>query len=136
MKQIILDTDPWIAYGDAADHHHAWARHIFQATTPPLLTCEPVITEMCFLVQRGGGEAAAILRMVDKGIFRIALHLDEEIASVHDLMYRYRNVPMSLADACLVRLSELFPDSAILTLDSDFTIYRRYGRQAISLLTP
>lgn len=51
-------------------------------------------------------------------------------------MRRYADVPMSLADACLVRMSELSDDASVLTLDSDFRIYRRLGRQAIPLLTP
>ena len=64
------------------------------------------------------------------------MHLDEEITTVHALFERYDNGPASLADACLIRMSELFEPSRVLTLDSDFRIYRRHGRKTIPLLTP
>ncbi len=52
------------------------------------------------------------------------------------LIHRYRNVPMSLADACLVRMSELTEPPRVFTVDSDFTIYRRHGKKPIPLLAP
>ena len=65
------------------------------------------------------------------------MHWSEKIAAeVASLMIRYANVPMSLADACLVRMSELYPNSAVLTADSDFNIYRRHTRQIIPVLMP
>ena len=76
----------------------------------------------------------------------MASHLPDELLACRatagrleafeELLRRYRNVPMSLADACLVRLSELYGDCAVLTLDSDFRIYRRHGRQVIPVLAP
>ena len=51
-------------------------------------------------------------------------------------MKRYRDLPGSLADISLVRLSELLPESTVLTLDGDFRVYRRNGRQVIPLLIP
>lgn len=110
MTRYLLDTGPWIAYGDASDQHHAWAKQLFQQITPPLFTCEPVLAEMCFLARRAGGEPAVILGMVETGVFQVAFHLGEEVARVCELMQRYRDVPMSLADACLVRMAECFSD--------------------------
>jgi predicted nucleic acid-binding protein len=52
------------------------------------------------------------------------------------LMEKYADVPMSLADACLVRMSEAASDAVILTTDRDFRIYRRHGRQVVPCLTP
>ncbi len=59
-----------------------------------------------------------------------------EQAQLAKLMARYENVPLSYADACLVRLSETVPQSVVATLDADFKVYRRNGRQVIPLLTP
>lgn len=91
---------------------------------------------MCFLARRAGGEPAVILGMVETGVFQVAFHLGEEVARVCELMQRYRDVPMSLADACLVRMAECFSDGVILMLDSDFTIYRKHGKQPISVGMP
>jgi hypothetical protein len=66
----------------------------------------------------------------------IPFSLTNEMAEVEVLMKRYENVPMSLADACLVRMSELIPGSVILTLDSDFRIYRKNRNEAIDLIIP
>lgn len=103
---------------------------------PPLLTCEPVLTEACFLIQRNGGTPADLLNKVKAGIIRVALELQSEATALEILMRRYKDTPMSLADACLVRLSELHSNCQVFTLDSDFRKYRRHGRQVIPLLIP
>jgi predicted nucleic acid-binding protein len=59
-----------------------------------------------------------------------------ELAAVRRLVARYRDRPMSLADACLVRLAELFDEAEVITLDRDFSIYRKHGRQTIPLISP
>jgi len=51
-------------------------------------------------------------------------------------MKKYRNVPMSLADACLVRMTEIAADPILMTTDSDFRLYRRHGRQVVPCVTP
>ena len=136
MKKTLLDTGPLVAFYSLRDQHHAWAFAQLDALRPPLLTCEPVLTEACFLFQRKGGRPAAILRAVREGVLQIAFDLETEAPSLEVLMERYADVPMSLADACLVRLSELHPDCRVLTLDSHFARYRRHGRQVIPLLMP
>jgi predicted nucleic acid-binding protein len=74
--------------------------------------------------------------LIERGVVRIAMSLYDEIAAVRALFERYDNVPASLADACLIRLAELHEPSRVLTLDSDFHIYRRHGRKSIGLITP
>ena len=66
----------------------------------------------------------------------LTFSLQENLTAVKNLVRHYQNVPMSLADACLVRMSELYPDSSILTLDSDFTIYRKNRNQTIPVIMP
>jgi len=103
---------------------------------PPLLTCEPVLTEAAFLLKRDGQDADALFELLERGVIRIAMAVQDELADVRALMHRYRNRPMSLADACLVRLSEIHPAGEVFTLDSDFRIYRRHGNKVIPVLMP
>lgn len=133
---VIVDTGPIVAWLDADDQHHAWVRAQFARLRPPLLTCEAVLTEACFLMARGGGESSAVIQLVERGVLTVAQLFDSESASIGRMMRRYENVPMSLADACLVRLVELTSQSTLFTLDSDFAIYRQKGRRLIPLLAP
>jgi len=131
----LLDTGPLVAYLYTRDAYHEWATDTFATLDPPAVTCEPVITEACFLIERNGQPAARVLDHVAHNEIRIGLRLDREMAAVTALMRRYANVPMSLADACLVRLAEI-TGLPICTLDSDFAIYRASGRRALTLITP
>ena len=101
-----------------------------------MLTCEPVLTEAAFLLKRDGRNADALFELLERGVIHIALAVEEQHADVRALMHRYRDRPMSLADACLVRLSEIHPAGEVFTLDSDFHIYRRHGNKVIPLLIP
>jgi len=131
----LLDTGPLVAYLRPGDADHGWAVEQFEMLDQPFISCEPVLTEACFLVMRAGRPATAVLDLLRRGAVRIGFELRDELAPVRALMQRYTNVPMSLADACLVRLAEL-TGLPVCTLDSDFTIYRAHGRQALDLLMP
>ena len=120
----LLDTGPLVSFLASGLRHHSRACEQWKYFRPPLLTCEPVLTEAAFLLQR------------ERGVIRVALDVQEEQADSRALMRRYRNRPMSLADACLVRLSELESTGELFTLDSDFRIYRRYGNKVIPVLMP
>ena len=135
-QHVILDTGPLVAYLCVNDAHHRWAINQFSSFGKPALTCEAVLTEACFLVHRQGFPERRLLEMVHRGMLRIALRLDREIPALSALTDRYGNVPMSLADACLVRMAELFPRHRICTLDSDFLVYRKHGRQPIDPIIP
>jgi predicted nucleic acid-binding protein len=95
-----------------------------------------VLTEAAFLLQREGRAADPLFALLERGAIRIALDVEEQQADLRALMNRYRNRPMSLADACLVRLSELETAGEVFTLDSDFRIYRRHGNKVIPVLMP
>jgi len=133
---LLLDTGPWVALHCRDDAFHAWSREQFGQTRGPLLTCEAVVAETCFLLARGGHDPAKALALLARGVVRVAMSLGDEIAPVQALFQRYDNVPASLADACLVRMSELFARSRVFTLDADFHIYRRHGRRVIPVLSP
>ena len=96
---------------------------------------EAVLTETGFLLRHWKEAFDLVLEHVEHGGIRVE-SLTKETTSVRKLMKRYRSVPMAYADACLVRLSELFPDARLMTLDKDFNVYRRLGRQVIPLLAP
>jgi predicted nucleic acid-binding protein len=135
MPGAVVDTGPLVAYFCASETRHNWAIQQFANLTPPLLTCEPVLTETCFLLARQKIPGWLLLENLARGALRIALRLDAEAAAVRDLMSRYSSIPMSLADACLVRLAEL-SGLPVCTLDSDFTLYRVRRRKRLALIMP
>lgn len=133
---ILLDTGPLVALLHRRDKYHEWAKAQAEKLPAPLVTCEPVLTEACFLLRQLSGGSNAVLEMVESGLIEVGLQVSGEITALKKLMARYANVPMSLADACLVRLSEKYANGVVFTLDGDFRIYRRHGRQVISTLIP
>jgi predicted nucleic acid-binding protein len=133
---VIVDTGPIVALIDADDQYHSWAKAQLARLRPPLLTCEAVLTEACFLLSRAGVNPSAVTQLVERGMLHVVALFDDEAPSITSLIRRYANVPMSLADACLVRLVELTPHSTVFTADSDFHIYRQKGRRLIPILAP
>jgi uncharacterized protein len=133
---LILDTGPWVALHCIDERYHAWSRAQFAEHAGPFVTCEAVVTETCFLLARAGFDPAKALALLERGVVRIGMALIDEASAVRKLFERYENLPASLADACLIRLSELHDNSVVLTLDSDFHVYRRHGRKTIPLLRP
>ena len=137
MTQIVLlDTGPLVAYLNANDHRHTWAIEILEGSDLPFLSCEAVIAEACFLLRRDHVSSDALMRLVDEGVIQIAFELNHEIKAIRELMRRYQSVPMSLADACLVRMSEMYHSAKLVTLDSDFLIYRRDRNAMIPIVMP
>ena|SRR5258706_9367961 len=136
MTRTLLDAGPLVSYFSEDDQWHEWSIERMRQLAPPLWTCEPVLTEACFLIARNGGKPSEVIRKLREGIVSVARKVETEAAALETLMRRYTDVPMSLADACLVRLSELHQDSRVFTLDKDFTRYRRHGRHVIPLLAP
>jgi len=136
MIRTLLDSGPLVAFYDRKDAWHAWSHDQIACLQPPLLTCEPALSEACFLLQRGGGSPTIVLQALRAGVLKIDFEITREAAALEALMSRYSDVPMSLADACLVRLSELHADCTVFTLDRDFRQYRRHGRQVIPLIAP
>lgn len=133
---VVLDTGPFVAFLNRRDQYHQWATTQMARIPPPLLTCEAVISEACFLLRTLRGGSVAVLDLLDRGLVRVPFRLGEEIPQVKRLLARYANVPMSLADACLVRMTEQYTGSMLLTCDSDFRIYRKNRRRIIPTLMP
>lgn len=137
MKQpVILDTGPLVALLNKREHYHAWAVEQFAQIAAPLLTCEAVITEATFLLRHVHGGQESVLRSVAQGLLTIPFRLIDNTAHVQQAMQRFASVPMSFADACLLEMAERYPEAKVLTLDSDFHIYRKDKNKAVAVLTP
>lgn len=134
MKATLVDTGPLVAFLNGRDRYHAWAAEQLGRVRPPLLTCEAVLSEAVYLVRSLAGGAGAVLELVARGVVKPAFRLEDEISTVKALVSRYGR---DLADACLVRMSELHSDCVILTIDTEFRdVYRRHGRQVIPTVLP
>jgi uncharacterized protein len=127
-RRVIVDTGPLVALLNARDRHHAWSVAQWAEIEPPLLTCESVISEACFLLGHTPSGGAPVLEMAARGALDIGFRLSDHVRHVRGLLHKYVDQPMSMA--------ELTPDSAVLTLDRDFRVYRKHGRQVIPLLMP
>jgi uncharacterized protein len=116
------------------ERHHAWALGEAARHRTPWQICESALSEAFFLVGPRGGPALAAL--LERGAVQASFQFAGEQKAVVALMRKYADVPMSFADACLVRMTELLSQPVVLTTDSDFRIYRRHGRQAVPCVLP
>jgi len=132
----LLDTGPLVAFLNARDRYHGWATEQLGLVRPPLLSCEAVLAEALHLLRGQRTIQKAVMDLVENGLLRVPFRLDEEVSAVSRLLQRYAEVPMSLADACLVRMSEQYGSAVVLTLDSDFALYRRHRRQVVRTIRP
>ena len=136
METVIADAGPLVAYLKRDDKDHDWATAVFQRLAGPVRSCDAALGEAFFLLQHTHGGTEKLLAMLERGLIIPDFNLAAELPAVSQLLLRYGNVPMSLADACLVRMAELHRDATVFTLDSDFRIYRKHRRQAIPLISP
>jgi predicted nucleic acid-binding protein len=133
VKATVVDTGPLVAFLSRRDRYHDWAVGAFASVSPPLLTCEAVLSEAVFLL--AGSDR--VLELVQRGVVQVPFRLDAEVGMVRTLLKRYQDHRMDLADACIVRMTEIHDDSVVMTLDSEFRdVFRRRGRQAIPTIMP
>lgn len=135
---VILDTGPLVALINRDDAHHEWALAKFQSIPWPAISCEAVICEASYLLERmqPGNGAVHVLSFVASERLSLPFNLENEAARIAGMMAKYASVPMDFADACLVRLAETTPGSIVLTLDSDFFIYRDKQGRPLPLIHP
>lgn len=136
MKLWLVDTGPLVALLVGDDTQHTWSVEQSKDAPATVLTCDAVISEALFLLKREGHDTADLFALVETGFLRSDFDFHAEYRHIRDLMRRYRERPMSFADACLVRMAELRPEASIWTLDRDFQFYRKHLRQTLSLITP
>jgi uncharacterized protein len=136
MPAAIVDTGPLVAFLDRSERHHRWVAGRIEELDGPLLLCEPVVTEAMYLLMRYPNAQDALLGLVQNGALLIAFRVDEHVPALRKLQRKYRDTPMSLADACIVRMAELYDRHSVLTLDSDFSVYRKNGKVPLPLIHP
>ena len=131
---VIVDAGFLIALLSRRDTHHGWAVAESPNCPLPWLTCDAVLSEAFHLLgARGWGGLAALLR---RGAVVPTYSLGGDVERVLSLMRKYASVPMSVADACLVRMTETLTDPIILSTDKDFHVYRRHSRQVVPCRMP
>lgn len=129
----IADTGFLVAFANARDQHHAWAVRLAEQVTDPLLTCEAVLAETAFHLEDSG----LVLAMMDTGLVTVAFACVDHVAALRSLARKYADRRPDLADLCLIRMSELYPQHAVLTVDeTDFRVYRRHKRDVIPVICP
>lgn len=132
MKHI-LDAGPLIGALNRQDQHHRWACETIERLGPPFYSCAEVLAEAAAMT----GQPAAIVEMVHAREIILSFSLADQAASVLELLKKYEDQGMDLADACVVRMTELMRDCWVVTLDSaDFSVYRRNGRDIIPTIAP
>ena len=135
-RTVLIDSGPLVAALCERDGHHRWARRHFEAADEPFVTCEAVISECLFLLDNIHDGKEALCRLLERGVVIVDFSFTDQIQETIRLLRRYDDTPMSLADACLVRMSEQTNNTAVFTTDSDFRIYRRNGRHMIPVVMP
>jgi predicted nucleic acid-binding protein len=131
--KAIADTGFVVAFGNRRDRHHDWALELARGVTDPLLTCEAVLAEAAFHLNSVG----YVLSLIEDGLLRIAFDCTANLAQLIALSRRYQDRNPDLADLCLIRMSELHPHHAVITVDeADFRVYRRNKREAIPTICP
>lgn len=133
---VIADTGVIVALLFQKDQWHEWTFEQSKRLLPPFYVCESAITESCFLLHHLPDGEQKVLQMIERGVLEINFSLSDEAENIRNLMKKYADVPMSLTDACLVRMNELIENSVVFTIDSDFLIYRKDGRKKIPLIYP
>lgn len=131
----IGDTGPLVAFLNRRDPYHAWAVALMKQVPPPILTCEPVMTEVLYFLREDGVAVDPLFQLLERGALRLEFDLSAYWPRIRTLMARYGQ--MDLADASVVAMSELHARCQVLTVDrADFTIYRRNERQVIDFVAP
>jgi len=133
-KNIIADSSALVAFISRDDQHQRWMAAQAASLPAPWLTCEAGLTEAFHLIGDQGG--VQLKKLLRRGAVVLSFDLGQELEAVLALMDKYADVPMSLADACLVRMTETLPDPVIVTTYTDFKIYRRHSRQVVPCLLP
>ncbi len=133
-RSVLVDASFLVALLNRRDRNNTWATARAHEYAPPWQTCEAVLSEAFHLV--GSRGEAALVDLLRLRALTVAFGLAEDLERPLALMERYASMPMSLADACLVRMTETTSDPVLLTTDADFRVYRRHGRQTIPCVMP
>jgi predicted nucleic acid-binding protein len=134
VTSVLLDTGAIVALLDQSERRHAECVSVFQGLNQPLVTCEAVIAESCYLLRKLHGAQDAILKNVEEGIFQLPFQLSQSADATRTILRKYADIPADFADACLIHLAGELDTGDILTLDSDFRSYRWKRTRTFHLL--
>jgi predicted nucleic acid-binding protein len=132
----IVDTGPLVAMLSSHDIHHGWALAQSKVLAAPFITCPPVLTEAFHLLARSPRAKSSLFELLESNALLADFEVQHHYPALRALMEKYQSVPMSLADACLVRMAELQDSAPVFTIDSDFQIYRKNRNKPIPLVVP
>ena len=130
----IVDAGFLVALLRRRDEHSDWAVSQAAQFPTPWYTCDAVLSEALYLL--GPRNTPVLVTLLERESVRLSFDLAGNLKSVLTLFLKYVDVPMSLADACLVRMTELLPNPTLLTTDADFRLYRRHSRQVVPCVMP
>jgi predicted nucleic acid-binding protein len=136
MQAFLTDSGPLVALLNRFDAQHHWAREQFEHVPCPVWTCEGAVAEASYLLQADRLPPWGILELMEREIVAVRFDLELNLDRVLSLMKKYADTPMDFVDACLVVMTEEKRDCRLITIDSDFRIYRRFERQTIPLIAP
>ncbi|HEX3484520.1 MAG TPA: PIN domain-containing protein [Micropepsaceae bacterium] len=136
MHAAIVDTGPLVAFFDGGERNHRWAVARIEELDAPLLVCEPVLAETMYLLSRFPRAQDHLFGLLENGALKLSFSIGEHVAALRAMRTKYCDLPMSLADACVVRMAEIHERHAVLTLDADFAVYRKNGRAPLLLIMP
>lgn len=135
MRAVLVDTGPLVALLDRSDNHHEQMQEALAKIEDPLVSVWPVLVEAMYLLAFSWQAQKALWEIFETGAVQLLpLHADD-IPHLKSLMEKYRDLPMDLADAALVRIAEREGIRRILTLDRrDFSIYQLARKGSLTLL--
>lgn len=136
MKPVLLDTGVIVSLLDSSEYRHLACIEAIQSCAAPLVTCEAVIAESCYLLRKQRGAAERILESVVSGAFQIPFQLASQASEIQRILRRYRDREVDFADACLIHMANELRSGEILTLDRDFEIYRWGANKRFQPLIP
>ncbi|HEY2118515.1 MAG TPA: PIN domain-containing protein [Candidatus Acidoferrum sp.] len=135
MKPVLIDTGVIVALLDRSERQHEACAKLIKTIESPLLTCEPVIAESCYLLRKLPGAPATVVENVAAGIFQVSFQISTDTDGIRQRLRKYEDREIDLADACLIRMADQFGTGDILTLDKDFEIYR-WGKNKTFRIMP
>ncbi len=133
---LLADTGLIVGLLHKRDQHHEWAKQQFDRVSAPLYTCEAVLSEAFHLLEPVPMGPERLLSVLEREIFDVSFSYFQHADRIHDLIRTYADLPMSFADACLVRMAELRPDRSVVTTDEDFCVYRTVGDERLNVRLP
>jgi uncharacterized protein len=125
MPLVLVDTGPLVAVLDKSDTWHQSCRKTLETLEGPLLTVWPVLAEASYLLRTSIQAQARLLNWIQNGSVQLAALDRDDLPRIRELMAKYHDLPMDLADAALVRVAEREQIDRVFTVDRrDFEIYR------------